>query len=370
LTRDGGAALLGLALLSGCGSQTAPEPPAGPSRPFTLGFSDFPHAATEEGLAFAYQTIAREGDLAAWLFDDGVPWPEALAGLPYARGFMVGIERKLANTPAGHAVYLGINPINSARDGLAPYRGETGGQPLPAPWNARHLDDPAVIQAFVTHSDRMIAALRPQYFSYATEVNMLYQFNPAEWPAFIRFAAAVYPSLKQRHPGLPIFLTLQANVFHESRATQTLVAQQVLPYSDMVAVASYPFREFSDPASLPADHFGALRDLAPAKPFAVAETCWPAEDVGDPYPFPIASSEDAQRRYTERLLGDAERLQARFVSWTFSRDFDTLFTTITAPQERLVLRLFRDCGLLAGDGRARPAMGSWRDWLARRRASS
>jgi hypothetical protein len=332
-----------------------------------LGFTDFPSAVTEDALAFAYQTIARDGDLAAWYFDDGVPWGEALAGTPYPPGFVVDIERKASNTPPGHVVYLAVTPINSARDGLAGYRGDTGEQPLPPPWAGRHLDDPSVILAFVNHSDRMIAALQPQYFSYATEVNLLFQFNPLEWPSFIRFAAAVYPTLKARHPGLPIFLTLQADTFYADRAGQSQAVAQLMPYTDIVAVSTYPFREYSDPSLLPADHLSALSDLARDKPFAIAESGWPAEDVGPPYPYYIPGSEEAQGRFVVRLLGDAEQLQARFVTWTFSRDFDPLWASITDPQQRLVLRLFRNCGLYTADGRARSGLSVWSAWRERQR---
>ena len=47
--------------LVGCSPATPAPASVEPSRPFALGFSDFPYAASQEGFAVAYQTIARDG---------------------------------------------------------------------------------------------------------------------------------------------------------------------------------------------------------------------------------------------------------------------------------------------------------------------
>jgi hypothetical protein len=124
----------------------------------------------------------------------------------------------------------------------------------------------------------------------------------------------------------------------------------------------------ADPGLLPADHFSALADLAPDKPFAVAETGWPAEDVTAPFPVTIPASETTQRAYVARLLTDADGLSAAFVMWFVSRDYDDLWESYLQflPNAPL-LRLWRDNGLYTGDGQRRPALETWRGWLARRR---
>jgi hypothetical protein len=364
-------AALGLILQAACAASDATEPsaPAPSPSPRTIGFSDFPYEATRDAVDFAYQVISREGNLAAWLWDDGVPWPEALVGADYPRGFVTDIEQRLARRPAGHAVYVGVNAISPEHDGLAPYRGERGGEPLPPPWNGRSFDHPEVIGAYLNHCERMISVTQPRYFSYATEANLLYEFDPAEWPAFLRLAAYVYPRLKAAHPNLPIFLTLQADTFNEKRELQTAVVRELLPYTDAVAVSTYPFRGESDPTRLPEDRLRVLRDLAPGKPFMITETCWPAEDVGTPYPAYIPASDETQRLYVDRLARDADALRASFVTWSFSRDYDPFWETLDTPLRRLTLRLFRDCGLYAADGRERPGLEAWRNWLKRQPAS-
>jgi hypothetical protein len=144
----------------------------------------------------------------------------------------------------------------------------------------------------------------------------------------------------------------------------------VLSATDLVAVSAYPYSVEADPQRLRPDLFTALAALAPSKPFAVAETAWPAEDVTAPYPAFIPEDEERQQLYVERLLAEADRLSALFVTWFFTRDYDDFWEAeLRHLPAASLLRLWRDTGLYAGDGRARPALASWRSALARRRAS-
>ena len=98
----------------------------------------------------------------------------------------------------------------------------------------------------------------------------------------------------------------------------------------------------------------------------IAETGWPGEDVGDPYPVLIASDEEEQRAYLEWLLLRAEELEAEFVVWFLLRDIDVFWDTALAGRpDAPTRRLFRDIGLVAGDGAGRSGLGLWMAWLAR-----
>lgn len=68
--------------------------------------------------------------------------------------------------------------------------------------------------------------------------------------------------------------------------------------------------------------------LAPLKPFAVAETAWPAEDVTAPYPVFIPASDEAQRLYVER------RSPKRTASPPSSSPGSSPATTIARPRTR------------------------------------
>jgi hypothetical protein len=360
--RSGVAALAFAAAACGEGASPTSETAAtGRPRTYALGFTDFPHAFTIEGVTHALQVVAAEGDLAVMHFDDGVPWEEARTGSPYPDAYQADLERKARALPRGHVVYLAVTPIAFERDGLAPRRGDGGSEPLRRPWSSRAFDDPEVVEAYVAHCERMLAIFRPHYFAYAVEANMLATLAPRHWPSFLSLVRQVYPRIKAAHPTLPVFVTVQADFFHAARGAQDLSLAQLLPYTDLLAVSTYPFTVEADPLRLRADHFSALTALAPGKPFAVAETAWPAEDVTAPHPVAIPGSEERQRAYVEWLLEEADRLSAVFVNWFFTRDYDELWQThLRGLPHAPLLRLWKDTGLYAGDGRRRSALGTWR----------
>jgi hypothetical protein len=355
--------IIGCSSSSSSGSGTIEE-----TRSFALGFTDYPYSLAPEAYGETVDIVRRDGDMAAMHFDDGVPWQEALSEEAYAPGWAAELNARAAAMPPGHVVYLAVTPIAFSRDGLAPHRGEAGNEPLVSPWDTYPFDAPEVIEAFRAHAENMIGIFDPDYFAYAVEANMLVDFAPDKWTAFVTLAREVYTRLKARHPNLPCFVTLQADSFHANRQAHTAAIAQLLPYTDFIAVSSYSFTLTADPGLLPADHFSALADLAPAKPFAVSETGWPAEAVTAPYPATIPASEATQQAYVSRLLADADDLSAAFVMWFVSRDYDDLWESYLQYQPNAaLLRLWRDNGLYTGDGTPRPGLETWRGWLAQRR---
>ncbi len=333
-----------------------------------MGFTDFPHALSIDALVEAYGVIERDGDLAAMHFDSGIPWPEALSGAPYAQQYLDELNGKAGIVPDGHVVYLAITPISFGRDGLAVYHGATANEPLPAPWDGYGFDEPDVIKAFIAHAKLMIDLYSPDYFAYAIEANALYDNRPEDWPAFLALAEAVYTSTKASHPELPVFVTLQAEWFHRDPTAQADAITQLLPFTDLIALSSYPFIDELDADEIPETYFSEITALAPDKPFAIAETSWPAENVDDPYPVVLPGSEDKQRLYVERLLNEAEELDAEFVTWFFTRDFDDQWDNVLVSHPSApTLRLWKDTGLYDGEGTPRAGLSVWLEALANSR---
>lgn len=353
--------------LLSCGEGGSTGPSDSDPRSFAMGFTDFPSANSLTAVLEAWSIIRQDGDLAVLHFDDGVPWQEALAGAPYAPEFRDALRLKSELTPPGHRVYLAVTPISFTRDGLAAHRGADGNEPLTAPWNTRGFDSPEVIEAFSAHCSTMVATFDPDYFAYAIEANLLYLNAPERWGGFVELAAAVYASIKEDHPDLPIFLTLQADAYLDHPGYYRDAVSAVLPYCDYIAVSGYPYSWLGpDPLLLRADYFAGMASIAPEKPFAVAETAWPAETVDAPYPITIPASPAAQRLYVERLLSDCDQLNAQFICWFFTQDYDAFWQNdLQFDEQAPLLRLWRDTGLYDGDGRARLAMGPWRSALAR-----
>lgn len=337
----------------------APQP-----RAAALGLTPHPHDGTIEGLLAAFEYIKRDANLAAMHFDGGVSWPELLAGPTWSDAYDAEARGKAGVIPAGHLVYLAVTPISFERDGLAAYYGTAFGQPLPAPWDAYDFNHPDVIEAYGRFVEQMVDLYQPDYLAYAIEPNLLATNAPNQWPAFLELAAAAYARIKATHPDLPVFVTLQVEVYNDDPAAQALLIEQLLPYTDLIALSSYPFMRELQVDTLPDNYFTALADLAPDKGFAIAETGWPAEPIVAPYPVTIPADEAAQRAYVERLLGDASQLDAEFVVWFFPRDFDAHWDAELAQHPAApTLRLWRDNGLYAGDGQPRPALDAWRSAL-------
>ncbi len=335
---------------------------AGPGgRTFTMGFTSYPHANSTAAVLDAWDVIAVDGDLAVIHEDGGIPWQEALDGEPYPASYAAWLDFQSASIPAGHTVYLAVTPISNDRRRLAGYRSDNVNEPLPAPWNAYAFDEPDVIDAFTNHCLDMIEIFDPDYFAYAIEANMLADFSPDLWNGFLTLAESVYNAVKNEHPFLPVFVTIQADVYHQDQGSQIVPVSNLLFQSDAVAVSGYPYgRLVGDVDALEPGYFTDLADLAPGKIFGIAETCWPAEPIGLPYPLYIPASEATQQAYVERILADCDALSASFVCWFFTRDYDDFWESdFQYYPDASTIRYWRDCGLYDGDGYSRSALTTW-----------
>ncbi|UCD56249.1 MAG: hypothetical protein JSV16_10460 [Candidatus Hydrogenedentota bacterium] len=352
-----------LGIIPACSEEVTPPEPE-PEPVLGLGFTDFPHANTSEARLAVFDVIEQDANMAVMHFDDGVPWQEALEEMRYDENYVSELSFKESRIPIGHFTYLAVTPIAFSRDSLAGYRGSEANMPLPPPWDTLTFDDEDVITAFTNHCDYMIAIFQPKYFAYAIEANMLFALAPESWDAFITLVVSVYTALKAEHADLPIFITLQAEFFHQDPENQSLAIGQLLPFTDFIAVSAYPFTFQSDPAQLDPQYLTAISDLAPGKRLAIAETAWPAEDVTEPYPANIPADEEVQLAYVERLLAYTDSLDAAFVCWFFTRDYDQFWDSdLQYSPDAALLRLWKDTGMYDGGGNPRPALDSWKEAL-------
>lgn len=357
-----------VALLLACGGDGG-QGPGGPARSFAMGFTDWPSAATQAAVDSAYQAIRDDGDLAVYHNDGGVPWQEAASGAPFHPNVTGKFADQVARFPAGHKMLLTATPINFFRDGLALHLGAATSEPLAAPFDTLGFADTLVIRAYTAYCERLISTFHPTWFAYAIEANMVASKAPAQWPAFLVLAESVYTTLKRNHPTLPVFATIQLETLYENLAQNGPAALQLLQWSDVFALSTYPYAFAANPGQLPADYLTGLTSIANGKPIAISETGWPAEAVTAPYPLTIPGSPVWQRAWVDKLLADVNGMNGVFVNWFFSRDYDTLYETTLRPlPDSAIARFWKDDGLYAGDGTPRPSLTSWRGWLDRRYA--
>jgi hypothetical protein len=284
----------------------------------------------------------------------------------------VGEEIALRAAMSGeHPVYLAVDSLNMQRDGL-PLDWTTGvPSALSAPWSERDFDSPEVIKAYVEFASRLISALHPTYFNYGTEASELILNAPQRWPAYVRFAGAVYAQLKREHPTLPVFISV-ALKSPGSADARTLAKHlpDIAPYTDRVGVSVYPYAFFNaehrgHPDALPEDWLSqATALLGSPKRLAITETAWIAEDLTvSEYGLAEQASAGEQQAYVARLLRDARELDAEFAIWFTATDYDALWETFAPGESKNLGALWRDTGLFDEQLQARPALEVWRAGL-------
>ena len=306
--------------------------------------------------------------------DNKVPWPEALAGNDqYHSNVITEIDDMVANIPPGHRLYVSTTPQNTARAGeLADYWSETDGLALPPDWESKTLDDPEVVTAFTNWCRYLIQRFEPDYFAYGIESNG--GFAGATDPAYQQFlvlAQNVFAILKTENPTLPVFLTVQTGSFVSGGQGFLDLTAGLLEHSDYVGVSSYPYLlpdpdemlTFGDPNEIPSDLLSRIADLAPDKPFAITETGYTAETLDIPeLGIYQEGRKEWQAAYVQQLMTELGRLNAEFVVWFVPRDHDLMNESLQQLGVPLgpTFFLWRDTGLLDGDGNARPGLSTWR----------
>jgi hypothetical protein len=119
------------------------------------------------------------------------------------------------------------------------------------------------------------------------------------------------------------------------------------------------------PQALPENWFADVAALDPAKPFAIAETGFIAEESYRNWLSgkAVEGSEAAQAAYVRRLLSSANCQRARFVVWFFPQDVDAYWKQLTNPLMKWFVKIWRDSGLVDGSGREREGLKEWDRWL-------
>lgn len=350
-----------------------PSTPPAATRSFWMGFSPWPWDATVAAVDWTWAAVRAEGDLVSHHLEEGVPWPQAAAGVdtayPVTFQGLIGRHRQEG---AGRRRLVSINALGIGRDALAPLRSEQVNQPLPAPWATAALDSAEVKAAYTHYALRMAAELTPDVLLTGIEVNLLIEKNPALWPAFVALQRHVYQAIKAARPGLPVGVSLFALALLPEWSSEYDLAQQQQALAelgscvDVVAWSVYPYMSSLLAETLPTDFFERFVSRLPAalrdKTMGISESGYPAQVWGQSG-LTWNGTPAKQRQMVERMLSEAQRLDMRFVAWFTVRDYDQLWAGALA-QDPIAL-IWRDTGLFDENGAARDALTAWRDWRAR-----
>lgn len=340
-------------------------PPLPDVRTFFMAMTPFPYDYTPEAIEQTYDTLEKHCDFIIHHFDEGVPWPEVFEDKPWPAGVEQELALRVSMLKQDRQVFLAVTPISPMRDSLAGYWGTQGNMERPGDWKQKDFDDPDVIAAYTNFCRRMIQEFRPDYMAYGIEVNLLATKSPARFDKFLVLATRVRQVLKTENPELPLILTIQIDQYDNDAERFRETVARILPLTDFIVVSSYPVGAKAARGELPKDWFSRIAALAPEKPFAVAETGFIAENlVLEKYGVRIPGSEKGQAEYVHFLLHQSSKLNARFVVWFVSRDFDALWEKLAPLGIDEIFKLFRDMGLFDEAGTAREALRIWDQWLA------
>ena len=344
------------------------KPSAGHSveRTFRMGLTPFPHDMTLDGVIAAKRFVSENADIIS-IHIEGVPWLEAHTDKDINPKLLEDWQRHRDAKPPGGKVYLSLSPLNNGRSGIAGYRAERENLPLPEPFVGKALDDPVVIKAYLEYCRKAIRYFEPDYLTIGIEVNELFHNNRSEWEAYTRLHREVYEALKSENSDLPICASFtlhnMLNPDWKDRAEMLDEIKKLMSHNDLVAVSFYPFMamlgsRMDDCLSWLSKEFDEFK-----KPYVFSETGQPAEPVVlELLGFTIPASPESQYRVLEKLLSFAGRHRLEFLIWYLPRDYDGLWEKIRADAPEF-FGVWRDCGLLDGQGKERPAYGLWQTWF-------
>ena len=342
-----------------------------PIRTYRLGFTPFPYDISQAAIDYVYTAIGNDADIIAHHFDEGIPWPEALAGSAYNQNVLDDWDQRKSKTPSGHKIYVAITPINTARSGLALYWGPDDNLPLPDPWNGYAFNHQDVKTAYLNHAVRTINYFEPDFLAIGIEVNLLVTNNPGVWNAYLELNQYIYTELKKLYPNLPVMVSLFGIALldgyrgEDDHAAQMQAFADIIDESDYYAISLYPYMSVYLTDSIPASMFDDLFSLSD-KPIAIAETGYPAQSFsisdGGSGTIDFNSTPQKQRNYIAGLLEQADQREFAFVINFVLRDYDALWVAIGGPEWAIV---WRDTGVYDENGVSRPALDLWRDALDR-----
>jgi hypothetical protein len=371
-------------------------------RPYAMGFADItygppaadpvnacdPNGGAADPWTHTWTCLRTKGDLAVIHEDGLVPWRHAVNNDPnsYPTWYKNQIAfRKTQRDllPASHKVVLYVNITNSERTGIAEDRDDL---PPDQHWqDILDRDDffhPDVILGFVNHVRHLIDQYRPDFVSFGIEINQLYEHafddidpnNDISWTSFKDAVPYVHVLLKydcywrfdndQTCKQPQIFFSIQADTFYYADELEQAEFRDLMPFTDIVALSTYPFLAgLWNPAVNPDDSLavpegyltGVREKLRTDKPLAIAETGWTAQNMLDVEGDAVPADVWTQTIWAGRVLQEAFMEGAVFVNWFVPRDYDRLYDW----NPNLVTPYWRDTGLLDEDGLPRPAMSVW-----------
>lgn len=346
--------LMLVALLAGACREQATESPYSPierpregdPRSFLMGFSDIPPELTEAAYLEQFDFTASYGE--AILIQRPPTWADFLPGATVSDALR---NEVIAAREAARArdlrVVVALDPFDPAN------RARLDG--VPAEYEGRSLADAELRGAFIAEAEFIARNMRPDFLVLGSEINTTYERNPEGYFAFIEAYRAAYDAVKGASPQTQVLVTFQyeelLGVVPElpPHAPRWELLDDLGPRLDLLGITSYPSFAYPTARKVPPEYYLQLQE----------HTDRPVAFVGVGFSSGAhrsgvnASTEPEQRRFLQRLLDDAFRLQSPLLVWFAGHDLG--FAT-TAPYD-----LLASIGLRTADGAPKEAWSVWEE---------
>jgi hypothetical protein len=317
-----------------------------------MGFAANPPQPTNESALATINAWSTHADAA--IMHVSVPYKALLSGTT-ASTYVNAVDLPLANLYRGKGFPLtitvdvtdGLNRAAEAPDLVA---------------LKRSITEPAVQLVYRQYVRELVSAIRPEYLGLAAETNLIrLQIAPAVYAAMVQMtnaAAADVRGLGGKQPRL--YVSIQADVAWGPPPAAYQGAEsdfRDFPFSEVLAISSYPYFVYSDPDQIPLDYYARITN-GRAIPIMVVEGGWTSAAVGS-----IQSSPAKQAAYVrrhEKLLDSAKAIAVFQLNYT---DIDlTAYQPLPAGS---TLPLFASIGFVNALLASKPALATHDSIFAR-----
>jgi hypothetical protein len=342
------------------------------TRSFYMAVTPWPADFNQQEVDIAYNFINTNCDMASHHFDEGIPYEEAYNNSNWPAGLLADIQTRKTKTAGGKTIFLSSAAVNLTRKQKADYsRFSTGiSSTVKNQWLALPVNDDKVVTAYTNYVIFLAAQLNAAFINYGVESNG--DWTSSDFILYKDFLSKVYAKLKIAFPGKPIMISVMTS---EVPANLNY-ASQLMPYTDYLALSSYPYTHVSssangntNPALFPSSYFASYLNLAKEKPFGFAETAFIAEDLKVPaFSLNKTGTEQWQKDYLEMACKITNERKGKFLIWFCSKDYDAGNNTLRSlGLYQDLFALWEDTGFIDEDNRQRTSFVSWQNWMKRKK---
>jgi hypothetical protein len=355
------------ALLFSCKKKKQEE-----TRSFYMAVTPWPADFTQQEVDISYNFINNQCDLVSYHFDEGIPYEEAYTNSNWPAELLTQIQTHKTKTTSGKIVFLSSSAVNLSRKQKAEYsRFSTGiSSTIKNQWAALAINDDKVVTAYTKYVIFLANQLNASFINYGVESNG--DWNSTDFNLYKDFLSKVYVRLKAVFPSKPVMISLMTSEV----AINLNYASQLMPYTDYLALSSYPYTHVSSSANgntnpdlFPTSYFNNYLNLAPTKPFGFAETGYIAEDLVVPsFNLNKKGNSDWQNKYLNLTIDLLKKRNGKFLIWFCSKDYDVGNNTLRSlGLYQDLFALWEDTGLIDENNNKRPVYTTWNDWMKKRR---